>query len=38
VDPEKENKQYSYQLEGKERILNEESVNGGQYGSKKNNQ
>jgi hypothetical protein len=35
VDFEKENKQYEAQLGGKERWLNEESVNGGQYFLKK---
>jgi len=38
MDLEKKNKQYSNQLRGKERWLNEKSVNGGQYGSKKDNQ
>jgi hypothetical protein len=38
VDSEKENKQYSAQLGGKERWFNEESVNKGQCGSKKDNQ
>jgi len=38
VDSKKENKQYSAQLGGKERWLKEESVNGGQCGSKKDNQ
>jgi hypothetical protein len=34
----RKNKQYSDQLGGKERWLNKESVNGGQCGSKKDNQ
>ena len=38
VDPEKENKQYSDQLGGNERWLNDESVSWGQWCSKKDMQ